>query len=327
MSPNKRPLIYLAVAIVAALAILVIEGPERFRPGGSSENYFIPDFDSANVTRVEVDQLVDGVVLEREGEGWKVSELVTPMKKGLLEKEGRPLPETKWRAADRTRINSALGSFGGLAEGVLVSENPEKQALYQASDVLGLKVRALGAEGKPIVDVVIGKSGPDFESTYVRKAGEGRVYLVRRALVGMFSSRADDWREKKLWTIDPKTVSGVEVSSPKGSWRMTKAEGGEWGLALPAGGAFDAAAAGALAGKLSGLRAQGFADDADEKIAGLETPSLTLAVSYGADKSVKLFVGKEMAEAGKKDEKSRRYYAKLEGSGQIYLIPKSLVDS
>ena len=121
-----------------------------------------------------------------------VNAKITMLKQKLLEQEGRSLPEEGWTRADSTRVSAALGSFGGLPSGLVVSDNPDKRSLYQV-DAIGLNVKLVDKAGAPILDVVIGKNGPDMMSTYIRRSSEDKVYLVRRPLMGAFSPVAKDW--------------------------------------------------------------------------------------------------------------------------------------
>ncbi|MFA4973222.1 MAG: DUF4340 domain-containing protein [bacterium] len=189
---DKRPLIYLAIAVAAAIVVLFIENPDMPRVDDASRDTFIPEFDSALVARIEVTQLLEAAALEREGEDWKVTERISPMKKELYEKEGKDLPEEEWKPAERARVSHALGGFGGLNKGIVVSQNPDNQELFQVKNT-GVNVLLLDKGGDEIAEVVIGKNGPDYGSTYVRRSNEDKVYLVDRALVGLFSPVASDW--------------------------------------------------------------------------------------------------------------------------------------
>lgn len=313
---NKRPIIYLGIALAVALAILLIERPERPRVGGVSEEYFIPGYDSAKIQRVEVEQLVDGCTLKREGDGWLVSDLTTPLRKELLDKEGREAPQERWFTADRARVGGALGAFGGLEQGVVVSDNPGKQSLYQV-DKAGVSVRAFDSDGKEITDVVVGKNGPDFSSTYIRRADGDRVYLIRRSIVGMFSPRAFDWRERRIWPIEPASVSAIEVKSPKGKWSAARDEKGEWKITQPSESIPDQTRFKEFVGKLAHLTAEDFADNIDAKSAGMDAPPLSVAITYADGKTAGLSIG------GK--DPQGRSYARLEGADQIYLLSGEFV--
>ncbi|MBN1282613.1 MAG: DUF4340 domain-containing protein [Proteobacteria bacterium] len=191
-----RPATYLAAAIAAAAIVLIFESPVRPRSDDASAEPLIPGFEGANVERIELSQLLDGAVLERAGGCWRVSEDATPLKRELYAKEGREIPDRLWGEADSSRVSTALGVFGGLERGIVVSTNPKRRDLFQVG-AAGLEVRLVDKGGSPVAELVIGKSGPDYGSTYIRRSGADEVYLVRRPLSGIFSPVADDWRKLK----------------------------------------------------------------------------------------------------------------------------------
>lgn len=198
---NIRPFIYLGIAIFVAAVVFLFEGPGKPRVSDVDDGYFVIGFDIDKIGAVTITQLVDGVQLRRKDSGWEVRDFATPLKEELLKKEGREGAESAWQDADITRVSSALGRFGGLDKGVIVSSNSEKQSLFQV-DAAGLKVSAFDKENKPLFEVIIGKMGPDFTSTYIRRANEDKVYLVNRSMVGVISPRASDWMVKEEKTSD-----------------------------------------------------------------------------------------------------------------------------
>lgn len=315
---NKRSLIFLGIALLIAAIVLVVEPPENFRINDSHEKQFIKDFDSANIMRIEVEQFLDGAELKRDGNKWLVTSYLTSAKKELLGKEEKPLPTTQWHITDHARVESALGFFGGLQEGVLVSNNPQKQSLYQL-DAAGVAVRGFDTNEREIFDIVVGKAGPDFSSTYIRRADDANVYLINRPIVGVFSPNATDWRERKIWAIDPSEIEKVAVTSKKESWEMKKGDDGSWKVVLPSEAQLDAAKAFDIVTKLSGARAVDFADDIDPKITGLDSPEITLTLAYSKDKSTSLSLGQI--------DKQGRTYARLSGVEGIYLLSKEFTTS
>jgi hypothetical protein len=192
----KKPLIYLGIAVVFAIVVIAIENPFGPRLGDSDANYLLKDYNSKDVEFVEVEQLIDGAKLKREGNTWIVSEIVTPLKKELYEKDKKDVPVQEWKTADADRINTALGVMSGLERGSLVSTNPDNQRGYLVGPE-GLKVKAIDKDKKVIFDIVIGKNGPDFTSNYIKEAGRNDVRLVPRNLIGIFSPRASDWELKE----------------------------------------------------------------------------------------------------------------------------------
>lgn len=173
----KRPLLlFLAISLVAALVVLW-QQPQHLPQADVQAELFFPDYDARRVMRVEVVQQGQGVQLKKSGEDWQVASLGTE----------------SWLPADRSRINAALGIFGDVERGILVSSNPEKQTRYQVG-AEGLQLKLFAEHDVVIGTLIIGKNGPDLGSSYVRLASENDVYLVGQSLLGIFSIEADDWK-------------------------------------------------------------------------------------------------------------------------------------
>lgn len=173
----KRPLLsLLAISLVAALVVLW-QQPQHLPQADAQNELFFPDYDAHRVLQVEIAQQGEGLRLKKSGEDWQVT----------------PLGAEAWLPADRSRINAALGIFGDVERGILVSSNPEKQALYQVG-ADGLQLKLFDEHEVLLGALVIGKNGPDLGSTYVRLAAENDVYLVGQSLLGIFSIAAEDWK-------------------------------------------------------------------------------------------------------------------------------------
>ncbi len=295
----NRPIIFFLIALAVATVVLLIEDPRRPRIDDAGEATFSPGFDSDRVEAVEVSRLLDGARLRRDGERWLVSDMLTPLRDNLIIKESGRRPGERWHRADRTRVTSALGSFGGLPPGVVVSAKEENRRLYQV-DATGLRVKLIDKAGKTIEDVIIGKNGPDMASSYIRRTDGDEVYLVGRALAGVFSPNASDWRDHRLWALNPKDIAAISVSSEEGSFELA---GGD--------GRMDE-----MAKKLSSMSADGFADEPDEDL-GLPLLTLTLELKDGDALRLRVF----QADAG------GRHPARLAGVDETYLLPKRSVES
>ena len=194
---KKRPVVYLLIALFFAAAIIIIENPFKPRVDDFSFDYLIPDYDTEDVAQVKVSQLLDGAMLTKGEDGWSITEIITKQKRDLLEGEGRKIDEPKPMEGDSQRIESALGIFSGISKGLLVSKNPDNRGKYQVGPA-GLQIAAFDKNDKKIFDLIIGKNGPDYTSTFVRKADEDKVYLIRQMAVGVFSPRATDWKKRKI---------------------------------------------------------------------------------------------------------------------------------
>ncbi len=319
MKRTWRPFLYLGIAVVVALVILIVENPERPRVEDVAEQPLIadPNYDVAAVERVEISQLISGTQLKREETKWLVEEMVTPLRKQLLQEEERALPILRWHLADAERIENALGVFSGLMEGTLVSDNPEKQALYQVDDQTGLRLVLSGKNDRKIADLIIGKSGPDATSTYVRREGENRVFLVPRTLVGRFSPEERDWRKRTLWQLQPKAIEAIEIKSPERVYSITRAEDDRWSFEGSEEGEVSGDEAADIVRRFVSAQAVGFDDEVELADAGLLYPPVTVKILRREGAPLTLKIGRHN-EAGK-------YYAQLEGVDETYLLSPEYV--
>ena len=200
----KRPLIYLAIALSFFLAVLALERPAHGPKDDSNTSLLLPAFDSAQIFRVEYEHFLSGIQPKRDGENWQVALLKTELKNKLDKAENKTaqksvLPE--WFLAERPRVSRALGIFSELERGILVSTNPAKQQQYQLGP-MAQQLRFFDQANGLIASIEIGKNGPDFASSYIRKSGEDKVYLSNGSLAGVFSISIDDWKQKADKTED-----------------------------------------------------------------------------------------------------------------------------
>lgn len=305
---SYRSLIYLIIATIVAMVVFVIEKPDESRVSDVTGKYFVDGYDSGTVDKVLVEQLLDGATLTRNGDGWEVSALVTPLRQQILDQEkGSAAPLARKFAADRSRVNGAIGVFSGLEEGVLVSDNPDKQNIYQVGPA-GLHVKGLDSKGNAVFDVVIGKNGPDFISSYIRRGDRNEVYLVNRPLVGVFSPRYEDWRTRLIWSIDPAVLGEISAKSGDRQAIFVKDQEGNW----------NSAAVDEFLKTGSALSASDFADDIDIAKVSLDKPQTAISLSLSDGKKLTLLIGNQ--------DDSKRYYAMLEGGTDVYLIDSDVVE-
>ena len=297
---DRRHIILLIVAIAIAAIVLIIEDPRRSRVDDVGEGTFSPGFDGSKVERVEISRLLEGTQLRRDGERWLVSDLLTPLREELVIREGRTKPGERWFRADRTRVKSSLGSFGGLQEGVIASTNREKRSLYQV-DATGLRVKLLGGNGEVIEDLIIGKNGPDLASSFVRRTDEDEVYLVRRSLAGVFAPTASSWRKRKLWLLKPEEIEMISVSSNGRSFEMKRGTHDEFA---------------SIAKALSRVQAEGFPKDPNVQ-PGRKT--LELKLWHGEAEPLILRIYERNV--------SGLFPARLEGVEETYLLSEEFVKS
>ncbi|MBI2346472.1 MAG: DUF4340 domain-containing protein [Deltaproteobacteria bacterium] len=227
----NRAFTYLLIAIGLAAAVFALERVGSKHVAEKSAKQPFVALDQAKVVRIEIERLLDGVELLREGDQWMVRPLTTTMRKQFEAQDaktparggseagpgvGEPPPEVAGERgvapsrgsrpaegtapkggfgdpADPVKVTEALNAWRDLKTDSLVSTNPEQQARYQVNQ-LGLQIRAYDAEGNLLAKAVVGKQGPDFISTYIQPGGGAEVYLTREALQARFSPRTENWQ-------------------------------------------------------------------------------------------------------------------------------------
>lgn len=307
----RRPLIYLGIVVAIAVAVFLIERPDLIKRGDVSDEPVFPEYDAKRITRMEVGQLLSGVELRRDGEGWMVSSMMTPMQKELMEEEGKEIPgedDRRYRA-DRTRVGVALGVFGDMWRGIVVSTNPDRQALYHVNDAIGLHVRLYEGDRK-VVDVVVGKQSPDFGSNYIRVGDSNEVMLTDRVITGQFPVTVADWRDHTIWRVNPAKVKEVEVSRPKGSFELEK-DGGKWKLEDHESAQLDEEAVDRFISRIALLRASGFASNGDPR-SKFKRPETALKMELEDDREFEIEFGGS--------NNLNQTYARVKGDDQVYLI-------
>lgn len=176
----KKAYIFLIAVIIVAAVVWIIERPGDERLSNFKPFRLYPGMNINDVEKIEIENLINGVLLIRIGDTWEVSPLETEMAKNLksAEKGGEEVnPPPTPAKANEERIKLAIEKLGNLEAGALASTNPEKQAIYQVNTLAQI-VTISGRDGNILAKLYIGKLGPDMYSSYVRREGEDEVYLA-----------------------------------------------------------------------------------------------------------------------------------------------------
>lgn len=260
------------------------------------------------------------VVLEKDGESWKVFDPAHPDRRF---------------AADEAQVKVALDATGDLAMGDLISTKADKLATYEIDDESGHVVKVHTPAGA-VLDLVFGRPAKGGGST-VRLAGSNEVFIAKGRLGNVMKKELSAWRKKTLFDLKAEDIAHVKTTladgrsftveqqkatadesapadapdagpaaAPKASWALVEP------AQLPAGFRLDEAQLSRPAATLASLRAQDFADGVTDDDAGLGAEHTVVEATTRDGKSLKVHVGKE-------DDK-KRVYAKVDGDPQVYLL-------
>ena len=184
---RKSTWILVAILVVlAGVAYFVMQRPGEQSSSGPEK--VLVEFDSSAVDRMDVHSTAGNVTLEKIGGEWT---LTSPL---------------RYRA-DPAAIASALGSARKILLSSLVSTNPQKQSLFMV-DSSGTLVQLLD-RGNVRAAFRLGKFGPTYTETYVRREGSDEVYLAAGMIAPSFARRPSEWRDKGIFKADQSAITAV----------------------------------------------------------------------------------------------------------------------
>jgi hypothetical protein len=226
-------LVVLAV-LVAVFAVLRL-GVDR----AAGDKPLYPDFRPESVARITIDGKQRQSVFEKAGDVWLVvSEDSFPAEAGV--------------------VDAMLSKVTGFSLKDMISSNPEKQQLYQV-DSTGIAVTMETADGDTVASFVIGKAGPDYQSTYVRASGSSEVILAPGYLPQAFERGNRSWQDRTIYAFEPDDFLAVTVNHRDETVALKRNQAGQWFISEPESLPADAGVVSRLLRTLGRLRCDDFA--------------------------------------------------------------------
>lgn len=344
----KKNLILLLILVVAALLVIFLERPFENKTQKALEeaNPMFPALQTEEVKKLEITRPNDEktVVLEKLDQIWYVTEkkkvnpgerrtAATPSEGNQKQRSEEPaldkpssLAEASQKSAelypaDEDAVKEVAEKLKGLQEVDLASRNKDKHEIFQVTEDAGIEVIAYGTGDKELARLFVGKEGPDFFSTYVRKADSDVVYLYQDFIKGSFDRQLPNWRDKNILKFASDEAAGIKIAKKDGIIVLKKSDDGAWRIQEPTDSAADPATVTKVLSNLSTLRAGKFADGLTPEDCGLSKPDTEITVTLNDGSAKTVLIGNK----NKKEE--NYYYAKAGDKQYIYEVYKSVVDS
>lgn len=187
---------------------------------------------------------------------------------------------TAWTVNGR---RAALDAVSELFQALDDSTPPELVAQDSSSfarlgvDSAGGTWLSVHGGGKPLAQLIVGRPAGEHARVYVRRSGDGHVYLWRGRLVSLVNRSADDWRDKRIATVELDSVVAVDVERGKDRYALTRA-GTAWTLN---GAATDSGAVVRTLEKYRAVVATGFATPAQADSVTARRPARRLVLRGG----------------------------------------------
>jgi hypothetical protein len=289
--------------LVLALVVVggIWGGLELRARARSGPQPLFPDYKPETAARITIKTDAGLTVLEKRDQVWLVT-------------SEDSLP------AARQPLDELLAAVGTFSRKDRISSKLERQSQYQV-DSTGVAVTVKDGRGRVVASLVVGKTGPDYQSTYVRDTSTNDVILAQGRLGYIFNRGKRSWQDKRVFSVDPADVAEVGVSKPTGRFVLKRGGDGKWYVSEPESTACEAGAASRLVKALASLEGEKFAGRTARPEWGLAggEPSVWLKTTGGAVQGLAV---------GGRDEEGRRYAVRTDRTeaGPVHLIPEALIE-
>lgn len=226
----------LAIVVVAWAAITFLGGRTSAPAGSSQLTAFFQGLTPKEVVSVHIQGPKDTVELMQKDGGWKVN--------------GAP--------TDSAAVARFWTDVKNVTVQDLVATNPKNHARLGVAADSTWKVTFDVSSGSRTL--YVGKTGPTYTTVYVRLPDQNNVYTLDGGLRPAIVRTVDEWRDKKIVSLDSSAVVHIEVKKGKDSYHLVRKDS-VWTLAR--GGRADTSTVRNILSELSDLEADGFYHPSD----------------------------------------------------------------
>jgi len=322
MKGNK--LFYAVVILVIAVLTIIISENLSNKSPSESEKKIFPKLSESSISAISIKDSNDSVKIRRKGDIWVVDAYQAASAPSGLTMESdssKPAVTSKIYQADSASISSVLEKVLKMEKSVLISDNQEKQSIFEVDSAKGTLVELWDATGKAIGSFRIGKNGADWSSNYVRMTGSNSVYMVGGSIRYSFFSDHKRWRDKTITRFDKSTVKRISLIRKDGaSVAVAKADtGNAWNIVEPTQAIAKTDQIDEILNTAYRLNAFDFDEsEASDSAMGFTKPELTVVLGFPNDATKKIVFGS-------KDENSR-YRVRTDGKEHVFLVNESEFD-
>lgn len=194
----KKEFILLFAVIIASALYLMFRTTDKIHyqlPG-------IPHISKKEITRIEISKADSSVVLKKKDAHW------------VIEPEGYPV--------DTGKIKNMLDVINGLTLTALVSES-KNDYLYDLTDQKKIMVKVFDGESVKL-EFEVGRAAPSWHHTFIRLAGDSRVYHAEGNFRDKFDLTADELYDKVVLSFNQKDINEITLTKGKKSLTLVRKE-------------------------------------------------------------------------------------------------------
>jgi hypothetical protein len=306
----KKEYIILAVIIIALSVYLVMRRADRTLYDLPE----MPEVTQTEITRLQIARGGNVIELNKKDSNWYIAPQEYP--------------------ADSNKVKNMLDNIEKFTLTALVSES-KNYNLYDLTGETGINVKAWQGDSLRR-DIDVGKTASSYRHTFVKTAGDDRVFHARGNFRNTFDLSVDDLRDKSVLAYTSSDIQQVQITKGQQSIVLDRTQlpekeeaskAGEKESASPPaqktvwqapnGLTGDETAVSQILSRLSNLRCEKFIDDRGKK--DFTSPLLTLKFKGTQEYSLAVF-----AKAGEEDTE---YPAISSESNYAFLLPDNLVEN
>jgi hypothetical protein len=265
-------------------------------------------------------------------------------KRLVLEKShGRWMVKSNFNAkAQEKQIEKLLETLKGM-RGQLRSTKEELLSDFEIGEEETFHLVLSDEEGTELSHLLVGKKGPDWKSSFVRRSGESNVYLANENLLTQFGVYGEGereldfnrWTDLKVFDFTEKELTRMAINTPKRKRVFEKREETpgisedttevqtpmlptieyEWVQTLPASESTEERGIVNLVRALANLQASEVVDPTQVGKYGLSKPHYTVELTLEKGRALVFSVGQLS------DKKAESRYCRSSESDLVYIIP------
>lgn len=214
----------------------------------------------------------------------------------LLKQGGKwyvQLPERLFPALPED-VDDFFDYFNAIKPESIVSEDKAAFADFGVDEESGVSVRffTTNESDTPVVELVMGKSGPDYYSVYARKSGDNKTYLIAGNQSTLWNRNAKLWRDTYPFRESREDVHSITIRTADETFTVALGDDGFWVFADGDPNTVNQEQTVGLISRLTGLVGLSLIDDLESEH-GLDNPEWEFTLGVG-ERTVTLSISEEI---------------------------------
>jgi len=326
---NKK-ITVLLIALVVLLGIIFLTSNNRIDVQQPQKNRdFFANVLKSDIEKVVIAKEADTIIIKEVAGSWFVS---SPAPEAAASDTGPALAVAADAAsseqklpADSSSVDQMLSKIVDMKRDDLISQNPDKQSTFEVDAASGTYVEVFDKQQKSIGKFYIGKTGPSYQSHYVRMVGSDDVYTVGGSIKYSFFTDQKRWSDKRVQSIAQSEIESFTVvhnqdTAYTATFFTDTAQAKVWHFAGDSTDTIASQKINPILTELSSMSASEVvaATESTLELAGLQEPLTTILTTTVGGKQHQLHLGAK--------EQSTQWVASSQHPDYIYKVATSKID-